>query len=111
MDYHPPPRPSEYRPASLHPLDKEDRVIIEGLLATAEPSSLDIVQAARLVQRYKDSLLSSDLYIKLQQAIERWGMTIEQLFDRSRSIWMSGWRPTRDNAAPSEVGSGADVES
>lgn len=94
----------------LHPLDAQDRAIVLHLITVATPSEVDIVQAARLLTRYRDSLLSHDLYDKLLLVLETWGLTTEQLNERSRAIWLSGWRPTFAAPADEQVGSGADVE-
>ena len=97
-------------PPSPHPLDQVDRRIIETLLSVETPLEIDIVQAARLITRYRDSLLSPDLYLKLQQVLTRWSMTTAELFERSRGIWMSGWLPSLAAPQQEDVGSGADVE-
>ena len=104
------PQPRSDAPASPHPLDQTDRLIIETLLTVETPLQIDIVQAARLVTRYRDSLLSPDLYSKLQQVMTRWSLTIAELHERSREIWMSGWLPSLASPQQEEVGSGADVE-
>lgn len=96
-------------PPGRHPLDATDRPLVDALLLTGEPSDGDITTAARLIIRYRDSVLSPDLVIKLRQALNRWGLTEDQLMVRSRVIWASGWRPAPVDQ-PAEVGSGADVE-
>lgn len=104
------PQPRSDTPASLHPLDQADRLIIETLLTVETPLQIDIVQAARLVTRYRDSLLSPDLYSKLQQVMTCWSLTIAELHERARDIWMSDWCPSLATPQQQEVGSGADVE-
>ncbi len=104
------PQPRSDAPASPHPLDQTDRRIIETLLTVERPLQIDIVQAARLTTRYRDSLLSPDLYTKLQQVLVRWSMTTAELYERSREIWMSDWRPSLNSPQQEDVGSGADVE-
>lgn len=102
-------QPAPQLPAPLHPLDAVDRCVIEAL-PVRDPSNLDIVNAARLITRYRDSLLSADLHEMLCAVLQRWGLTISQLNARSLAIWQSGWRPSLEDATSSEVGSGADVE-
>jgi hypothetical protein len=101
-------QPQPLRPTALHPMDATDRQIIEALPAS-NPSDLDIVQAARLLVRYRDSLLSTDLHEQLQQTLAAWGLTALELNARARTIWQSGWRPAL-STDQQEVGSGADVE-
>jgi hypothetical protein len=87
-----------------------DREVIEALLSVETPLEIDIVQAARLTTRYRDSLLSPDLHLKLRQVLTRWSMTTADLYARSREIWMSGWLPSLAAPQQEDVGSGADVE-
>jgi hypothetical protein len=109
------PVPLPWRPAAAaavdhpHPLDPVDRPIIEALAAAASPSELDIVNASRLYVRYCHSRLSPDLFQQILQALDRWSLSIEELQERARAIWQSGWRPPTPSS-DEPVGSGADVE-
>jgi len=96
-------------PASLHPLDHVDRETIYGLLTATEPSDTDLVHAARLITRYRDSLLSSDLRTLLSRVLRNWSITTEELFCMTRAIWRSGG-PAQLVPQDDTVGSGADVE-
>lgn len=100
-------------PASLHPLDAVDRPIIEALLRVEQPGDEDIVHAARLWIRHRDSLVSPDLAEMLDAAFRRWGLSDSQVYKRAFDIWSRpGWRPSIDGQeSSSTVGSGADVES
>jgi hypothetical protein len=102
------PSASPGGPCSLHPLDPTDRPIIEALAQVDEPSDMDAVNAARLLTRYRDSLLSADLYQLLLRALDRWGLTPRDIRDRARDLWLSGWRPPAF-IEEQQVGSGADV--
>lgn len=97
-------------PAQSHPLDLTDRPIIEALLQQPVPSELDIVNASRLYVRYRDSRLSPDLAETILRALQIWDLSVEELQERARSIWQSGWRPPAPTAEEQPVGSGADVE-
>jgi len=105
-----PDAPSRDTPAGLHPLDRTDRDTIDDLLFVKEPSDLDLVNAARLITRYRDSRLSTDLRDLLGRVLRNWSLTAAELFALTRAIWRSGWTPAAlsQNEA---VGSGADVES
>ena len=87
-----------------------DRPVIEALLQQPVPSELDIVNASRLYVRYCSSRLSPDLAETILQALKAWNLSVEELQERARSIWQSGWRPTPQAAEEQPVGSGADVE-
>lgn len=105
-----PPSQARPSPAGLHPLDQLDRPVIERLLAATEPTDADLVDAARLISRYRDSRLSPDLRESLRQVLRNWGLGLAQLQERTCAIWASGWRPQLAATQEPEVGSGADVE-
>jgi hypothetical protein len=96
-------------PQSVHPMDAVDREIVLKLLDVRQPTNMDIVNAARLLTRYRDSLLSADLYDLLQKVAANWRLTMADIQNRSREIWLSGWRPTFEQPE-AQVGSGSDVE-
>jgi hypothetical protein len=97
--------------ASPHPLDGIDRPVIEALLTASAPSDQNLVDAARLLTRYRDSRLSPDLAPKILEALRNWSLSAEQLHERTRAIWASGWRPpVPEGPQEQQVGSGADVE-
>lgn len=103
----PQPQPAD----SLHPMDAVDREIITGLLQVSEPAEMDTINASRLLIRYRDSLLSRDLYDKLMTVLTNWNLTPEELQEKARCVWFSGWRPHLAPAQQTaEVGSGSDVE-
>jgi hypothetical protein len=105
------PLTSQSVAASPHPLDGIDRPVIEALLATATPSDQDLIDAARLLTRYRDSRLSPDLIFKILKALENWSLSIGELHEHTRALWASGWRPLTPNSPQEQqVGSGADVE-
>jgi hypothetical protein len=87
-----------------------DRPVIEALLCQSTPSEQDIVDASRLYVRYCSSRLSPDLAEAILQALRNWNLSVEEVQERARSIWQSGWRPTPQAAEEQPVGSGADVE-
>jgi|688.fasta_scaffold74192_6 hypothetical protein len=110
------PVPLPWRPTPVasiehpHPLDLLDRPVIEALAGVSAPSESDIVNASRLYIRYRDSRLSPDLAETILQALKAWNLSVEELQERARAIWQSGWRPSVPDAEEQPVGSGADVE-
>jgi hypothetical protein len=110
------PVPLPWRPTPVtsvehpHPLDLLDRPVIEALAAASTPSESDIVNASRLYIRYRNSRLSPDLLELILGALKAWNLSVEELQDRARAIWQSGWLPPVPEAEEQPVGSGADVE-
>lgn len=103
------PRAAASSSASLHPMDRVDRGTIQALLQAETPGDAEIVHAARLAIRYRDSRLSTDLMDLIREAANRWSITLDELYAQARSVWASDHSPAalqQDLA----VGSGADVE-
>lgn len=72
-----------------------------------DPSAIELVDLARLLLRYQGNPAAGAHNQQISQQLERWGLDQEQLFEKTRAIWASGFRPTI--AAAEGVGSGADV--
>lgn len=91
-----------------HPLYESDRAVVDRLLAAAEPADADLVDAARLLNRYQGFPGASDIQEDLAKAVRLWGLDREQLQARTRAIWAAGFRPMKE--APTEaVGSSFDT--
>ena len=89
----------------VHPLYATDRDLADRLLAVEAPSDADLVELARLLMRYGGFPGALDLQEDLQKALRLWGLSLEQLHQRTRAIWAGGYRPGAE-AAPQAVGSG-----
>ena len=93
-------------PSPLYETDKE----IADRLASKELDDLtndDITNASRLLIRYSGVPNSEDLRNSIIMALHKWDKTSDDLHEKSKSIWQSGWRPGR--LEEEEIGSGADV--
>lgn len=92
---------------ATHPLYEQDRRVVDRLIASPAPVDDDLVDAARLLTRYRDFPGADDIKADIYAAMGRWDLTLSDLHAATRRIWASGWRPRFDDRA--EVGSGADV--
>jgi len=93
-------------PSPLYETDKE----IADRLASKEIDDLtndDITNASRLLIRYSGVPNSEALRNSIIMALHKWDKTSDDLHEKSKSIWQSGWRPGR--LEEEEIGSGADV--
>ena len=91
-----------------HPLHAIDRQVIDALLAASQPGEEQLVDAARLLQRYEGFPGASDLQQDLAKVLRLWGLDRAALLERTRAIWAKGFRPGL--ATPVEgVGSGFDT--
>jgi hypothetical protein len=95
-------------PAPLHPLYASDRDLVDQLLAAHEPSDAQLLDLGRLLMRYAGFPGARDLQDDLDKTLRLWGLSREQLNQRCRALWASGYRPGAAGAQQ-EVGSGFDT--
>ena len=91
-----------------HPLYGTERDLVDRLLATEAPADANLVELGRLLMRYEGFPGALDLQEDLQKTLRLWGLSREQLHQRTRAIWAGGYRPGAE-AAPQAVGSGFDT--
>ncbi len=72
-----------------HPQYNRDRPIIESLLQ-GEPSDLNLAELARLRVRYNGFPGARDIQAHLDTILQKWNLTEEQLFERTRLIHKAG---------------------
>ncbi len=92
-----------------HPLYSLDRATVDRLLAATTPEDVDLIDAARLLSRYRGFPGAFDLQDDLARAIRLWGLSEEALRDRARALWQGGWRVGAKGAVAEPVGSGFDA--
>lgn len=87
---------------------EQDEAIIGRLLQLGSPDLEAIIDAARLLKRYRPVEDPADtatvLHNKLQRVLALWSMTEAQANAKAREAWSSGYRPRTGEV---EVGSGA----
>ena len=93
-----------------HPLHGRDRPVVDRLLQVQSPRDQDLVDGARLLQRYRNFPGAEDIRNDLGTILKTWGLSQSSLYQRSRAIWANGFRP---NLAADDglVGSGFDSAS
>ena len=94
--------------AQNHPLYSTDRENLDRLIGRDSPSSLDFVELARLLIRYKDFKGAEDLNLDMEKLLKKWSINREELDGITRKIWSDGFRPT-NSTSPDNVGSGFDT--
>lgn len=72
-----------------HPQYNRDRPMIESLLQ-GEPSDLNLAELARLRVRYNGFPGARDIQAHLDTILQKWNLTEEQLFERTRAIHEAG---------------------
>jgi hypothetical protein len=96
-------------PLQSHPLQAQDRAVVDRLLAADPPTDADLVDAARLLMRYEGFPGAHDIQDDLAKALRFWKLDRNALHARTRAIWAQGYRPAP--AASDAVGSGFDTAS
>ncbi|MEB3830725.1 DUF3288 family protein [Phormidium sp. CCY1219] len=72
-----------------HPQGSRDREIVSALL-TGEPSDRNLAELGRLRIRYRGFPGEKELWANLEQVLQRWNMTEEMLFEKTREIHSKG---------------------
>lgn len=72
-----------------HPLENRDRSLID-ILLTQEPTNHNLSELARLKIRYQGFPGARDIQNDLDQVLNRWGLTEEELFTKTRQIHHTG---------------------
>ena len=91
----------------IHPLHETDKQIIDSLIVKKEPNDFDLINLARLINRYGDFHGEKDLKDDLEKILNFWGITRTQLFSKTRIIWSNNFKP--NDSQEDLVGSGFDA--
>ena len=94
--------------AQNHPLYLTDRENLDRLCAIDSPDSIDFVELARLLIRYKDFKGADDLNEDMEKILKKWEIDRVKLEEITKKIWKDGFRPT-SSSSPENVGSGFDT--
>ena len=90
-----------------HPLRDLDKIIIDSLIVNDKPEDLDLINLARLINRYKNFPGELELKKDIEKILKFWKLTEELLFSKTRLIWSKNFRP--DNTPKDLIGSGFDT--
>ncbi len=90
-----------------HPLRDLDKSIIDSLVVNDKPEDLDLINLARLINRYKNFPGELALKKDIEKILKFWKLTEELLFSKTRLIWSKNFRP--DNTPKDLIGSGFDT--
>ena len=90
-----------------HPLYATDKNIIDSLIAKEKPEDLDMINLARLINRYNGFPGGNEIKQDIEKTLKFWNITKIQLFSKTRNIWSKNFRPLNTNK--DLVGSGFDT--
>lgn len=72
-----------------HPQYKSDRQVVSQILG-GEATDYNLVELARLIIRYQGFPGARDIQADLQKALNRWQLTEQELFAKTRAIHHQG---------------------
>ena len=91
----------------IHPLHDIDKNIIDALVVKQIPENIDLINLARLINRYQNFPGEKDLKNDLKKIIKFWNISKELLFAKTRDIWSNNFKPS--NSPKDLIGSGFDT--
>jgi len=90
-----------------HPLHATDKSIIDSLITKEKPEELDLINLARLINRYSNFPGETEIKDDIEKILNFWKITKKQLFSKTKEIWSKSFRPINTNK--DLVGSGFDT--
>ncbi len=90
-----------------HPLHATDKNIINSLITKEKPEDIDLINFARLINRYTNFPGEFEIKDDIEKILKFWKITKNELFSKTREIWSKNFRPTNTNK--DLVGSGFDT--
>ena len=90
-----------------HPLHAIDKNIIDSLIAKEKANDLDLINLARLINRYTDFPGEIEIKNDIEKILKFWKITKNELFSKTKKIWSNNFRPSNTNK--DLVGSGFDT--
>ncbi len=90
-----------------HPLHATDKNIIDSLITKKNPEDLDLINLARLINRYTNFPGEIEIKNDIEKILKFWKISKNELFSKTKSIWSNSFRPS--NTTKDLVGSGFDT--
>ena len=90
-----------------HPLRATDKIIIDSLIAKENPEHIDLINLARLINRYTNFPGEKEIKNDIEKILNFWKITKNELFSKTKDIWSKSFRPSNSNK--DLVGSGFDT--
>ena len=90
-----------------HPLHAIDKNIINSLITKEKPDDIDLINLARLINRYTNFPGEFEIKNDIEKILNFWNISKNELFSKTKVIWSKRFRPTNTNK--DLVGSGFDT--
>lgn len=86
-----------------------DLALVREIAERNTPTDQDVTDIGRLFMRYIGSVDTEEIKHSIDEVLTAWGMERDDVMQRCRKLWQSGWRPGQSTDEIT-VGSGADAE-
>ena len=90
-----------------HPLHSTDKNIIDSLITKENPEDLDLINLARLINRYTNFPGEIEIKDDIEKILKFWKLTKKELYSKTKNIWSKSFRPS--NTSQDLIGSGFDT--
>ena len=90
-----------------HPLNATDKKIIDSLITKDKPEDFDLINLARLINRYDNFPGETEIKEDIDKTLKFWNITQDMLFSMTKKLWSNNFRPL--NSTNVLVGSGFDT--
>ena len=90
-----------------HPLHATDKDIIDSLIVNEKPEDIDLINLARLINRYTNFPGEIEIKNDMEKILKFWNISKNELFSKTKEIWSKSFRPSNTNK--DLVGSGFDT--
>ena len=91
----------------IHPLHSTDKRIIDSLIMKENLEDFDLINLARLINRYDDFPGEIEMKNDIQKILKFSNITKDSLFAKTKKLWSNNFRPS--NTTKDLVGSGFDT--
>ena len=90
-----------------HPLHAKDKKIIDSLITKVNPGDFDLINLARLINRYDNFPGEVEIREDIEKTLKFWNISKSNLFSITKNLWSNNFRPS--NTTKDLVGSGFDT--
>ena len=91
----------------IHPLHSTDKKIIDSLITKDSPEDFDLINLARLINRYDNFPGENEIKDDILKILKFWKFTKNSLFTKTKNLWSNNFRPS--TRTKDLVGSGFDT--
>ena len=90
-----------------HPLHATDKKIIDYLITKESPEDFDLINLARLINRYDNFHGEIEMKEDIKKILKFWNISQDNLFSMTKKLWLNNFRPS--STTKDLVGSGFDT--